>query len=139
MLQFLLDTDHLTLFDQGDPTVCSRLAAEPSGTVGISIVTVEEYLRGRLAQLARARDGPARIHRYGLLLASVRLLGDVPAVPFDQSAEDAFQRLLGLRLRVGTQDLKIAAVGLANQLIVVTRNHRDFSKVPGLGLDDWSV
>src|SRR6516225_3056977 len=63
MLQFLLDTDHLTLFDQGDPTVCSRLAAEPSGTVGISIVTVEEYLRGRLAQLARARDGPARIHQ----------------------------------------------------------------------------
>ncbi len=139
MPQFLLDTDHLTLFDQGQAAVCSRLAAQPHNGVGISQVTVEEYLRGRLAHLAQARDGAARIHRYGLWHTSIRLFLQVPLVPFHQIAEDEFQQLRGLRLRIGTQDLKIAAVALANRLTLVTRNQRDFGKVPGLLLEDWSV
>jgi tRNA(fMet)-specific endonuclease VapC len=92
-----------------------------------------------LAAVASARDGPTRIRRYALLLASVRLLNQFPLVPFDQAAENQFQQLLALRLRIGTQDLKIAAVARANNLVVVTRNRRDFGRVPGLRLDDWSV
>ncbi len=139
MLQFLLDTDHLTLFDQGHPAVCSRVAAQPADAVGITIVTVEEYLRGRLAQIARARDAVERVHRYGLLQSSIRLFCVVPLVPFDQNAENEFQRLLGLRLHIGTRDLRIAAIGLSRNLVIVTHNRRDFGKVSGIRLDDWSV
>ena len=60
-------------------------------------------------------------------------------VPFDQAAEDQFQLLRSQKIRIGTQDLKIAAIALANNLIVVTRNQRDFGKVPGLTVEDWSV
>jgi len=60
-------------------------------------------------------------------------------VPFDAACENQFQQLRALRLRVGTQDLKIAAVALANQLVVLTRNRRDFGRIPGLAVDDWSV
>jgi tRNA(fMet)-specific endonuclease VapC len=137
MLRFLFDTDHLTLYDQGDAHVVRRLATEPPGSVGVSAVTVEEYLRGRLGALARARDGAARIRRYALLLASVRLFHLFPLVSFDQAAENLYQQLR--HIRVGTQDLKIAAVALANHLTLLTRNRRDFGRIPGLVLDDWSV
>ncbi len=138
MLGYLLDTDHLTYLERGRPNLHARVLAA-AGAVGISAVTVEEALKGRLSHIARARDGVARVERYRYLLGTVELLNDYPLVPFDSAAEQEFQRLIGLRTRVGVQDLKIAAVALANGLTVLTRNHRDFARVPGLPIDDWSV
>jgi tRNA(fMet)-specific endonuclease VapC len=139
MLRFLLDTDHLTLYQRGHPPLGRRLALQPPDTVGVSVVTVEEALRGRLARVARAADGPARLLHYALLLETVQLFHQFAMVLFNQPVENQFQHLLSLRLRVGTQDLKIAAIALANHLTVLTRNRRDFGRVPGLALDDWSV
>ena len=112
MLQNLLDTDHLTLYDFGHPLVRHRLARYPPGAVGTSVVTMEESLRGRLAALARATNGPTRVACYGLLSRTVRLFHRLPTVPFDHAEEGEFQRLRSLRLNVGAQDLKIAAVAL---------------------------
>jgi tRNA(fMet)-specific endonuclease VapC len=42
-------------------------------------------------------------------------------------------------LGVGTLDLKIAAMALTNGLTVLTRNRRDFGRVPGMVIEDWSV
>ena len=43
------------------------------------------------------------------------------------------------KIRVGTMDLKIAAIALANDSTLLTRNIQDFSKVPDLKIEDWSV
>lgn len=139
MLQFLLDTDHLTLYQLRHAPLLNHLATLPLNRVGVSVVTVEEALRGRLAALARARDGKARIRLYPHFLASVQLFSQLQVVPFDQACEDQFQQLRALRLRIGSQDLKIAATALANQLVLITRNTRDFARVPGLRVDDWST
>jgi tRNA(fMet)-specific endonuclease VapC len=42
-------------------------------------------------------------------------------------------------IRIGTLDRKIGAIALANQLVVVTRNRRDFARIPALMLEDWSI
>jgi tRNA(fMet)-specific endonuclease VapC len=137
MLRYLLDTDHLTLFQRGHAPVARRVALEPPDAIGISVVSIEESLRGRLAQLARAGDGPARIKQYMLLEQSIQLFAQFPIVSYDQDAETNFQQLRALRM--GTQDRKIASIALAAQLILVTANRRDFARVPGLVLEDWSV
>lgn len=139
MLQFVLDTDHLTLFEHGHQPLKQHLAAHAPDSVGLTVVTVEESLRGRLAAIAKAPDGPARIARYALLLGSLNRFQAFPLAPFDRGAEDQFQQLQIMRLRVGSLDLKIAAIALANQLILVTRNRRDFGRIPGMLLEDWSV
>lgn len=139
MLQYVLDTDHLTLFEHGHAALVARVTAEPVGTVGVTAVTVEEALRGRLAHLARARDVAERIRRYQQMLETVQMLQCFPVASFGQAAEDRFQQLVPLRLRIGTQDLKIAAVVLSRGLTLLTRNRSDFARVPGLNLDDWTI
>jgi tRNA(fMet)-specific endonuclease VapC len=42
------------------------------------------------------------------------------------------------KLRVGTNDLAIAAITLAARGILVTRNTVDFQRIPGLVLEDWT-
>ena len=138
-VQYLFDTDHLTLWDQGDVKVVQRLAIEPVGTVALSIITVEEYLRGRLAYLSRARDATSRLQGYDWLQRSVQMLNSWVVVSHDSTVEQEYQQLLSRRLRVGSQDLKIAAACLAGKLILVTRNRRDFAQIPGLVIEDWSV
>lgn len=139
MLRYLLDTDHLTLLERGHGPLVHRLAAEPAGAVGVSAVTVEEALRGRLGYLSRRLDGAARVRAYALLLGTLELFNRMPVVPFDGACEARYQHLRSLKLRVGTQDQKIAAVALANNLTVLTRNQRDFVQVPGLVVADWAV
>ncbi len=137
MLRYLFDTDHLTLFQHGQARVVRRMKSQPPMALGISVVTVEEALRGRLAALSRANDGPTRIRQYALLGEALRDFAQFSVVSYDQPAEDEFHRLR--TIRIGTQDRKIAAIALANQLTLVTTNRRDFARVPGLVLEDWSV
>jgi tRNA(fMet)-specific endonuclease VapC len=115
------------------------VAASLPGELGTSPVTIEEMMRGRLAVLSRRLNSVQRIQAYDYLSSTLRVLCRVPIIAFDQACEQQFQHLLGLRLRMGVPDLKIAAVALANNLILLTRNRRDFLRVPGLALADWTV
>ncbi len=139
MLQFLFDTDHLTLFHHKQPSLMQQIAAHRADAVGISPISIEETLRGRLAPLARGLTGINRVKAYAHLAAAVEMLTLFPLVPFYLASESQFQQLHAARLRVGTQDLKIAAIALTKNLTLLTRNHRDFGRIPGLALADWSV
>jgi tRNA(fMet)-specific endonuclease VapC len=139
MLQFLFDTDHLTLYDYGHPRVRHRQVGQPSGVVGISPVTIQEYLRGRLAALTRHRSGALHVRAYANLVASIELFQHFPVAPFDAACDSEFQNLRALRLRIGSQDLRIAAIALVHNLTLLTRNRRDFAQIPGVKFDDWSV
>ena len=59
---------------------------------------------------------------------AVRFFAEQEVLPFDETAALYFQRFQQQRIRVGTPDLRIAAIALANRCTVVTRNRRDFER-----------
>jgi tRNA(fMet)-specific endonuclease VapC len=60
-------------------------------------------------------------------------------LPFNAKASAAFGGFVAQRVRIATMDLRIAAIALSETLTLVTRNSRDFGKVPGLILEDWTI
>ncbi|MFO0810276.1 MAG: type II toxin-antitoxin system VapC family toxin [Gemmataceae bacterium] len=62
---------------------------------------------------------------------------DLPAAEFDAPAADKFDRLRAAKMRIGTRDLKIAAICLVTGGVLLTANRRDFEKVPGLRFENW--
>ena len=70
-----------------------------------------------------------------------RLLNIV--LPFDKAAANVHAQirvhLERLGQVIGPYDLLIAAIALANNLTLVTHNTNEFSRVPGLVIEDWEI
>lgn len=66
-------------------------------------------------------------------------MGGWMILPFPAPAIRRFRSLLGMNLNVKGNDIRIAAIALEIGGIVVTRNLRDFQRIPGLTCEDWSV
>ena len=102
MIRYLIDTDHLTLLERGDAIVASNVTSRTPEEIAISVVTVEESLRGRLALLARATTGLSRVKRYRELHESIDLIRYIQILEYDDSAETNFLPLRALKLQIGT-------------------------------------
>jgi tRNA(fMet)-specific endonuclease VapC len=139
MSLFVLDTDSLSLLEQGHPVLSAKVRALQPGELAITVITVDEQISGRYAQLRRARRPDEVARAYDLLALTVQRLGSVQILPFTIAAIARFQQLVSLRLNVGKNDLRIAAVALEHGATVVTRNLRDFQRVPNLTVEDWAV
>jgi tRNA(fMet)-specific endonuclease VapC len=63
------------------------------------------------------------------------------SLPFDDAAALVYGRiraeLTALGTPIGPNDLQIAAIAIANNLILVTHNTREFGRVNGLQIEDW--
>ena len=136
---FILDSDHLSLHQRGHEPLKTHLLQVPSKQIAITIVSVEELIRGRLAQIRKATKPDARVKAYYWLSSTFNFLHDFNVIEYDSQAEFHFQRLISQKLRVGTQDLKIAAIALSQNAILVTRNRQDFERISALKIEDWSI
>ncbi len=138
MISHVLDTDMLTLFQEGHPVVCRRMLERPAEAIAVTVLTVEEQLSGWYTQVRQAKS-PARLAwAYGRLAANVRLLSRLQILPHDEPAIARFEQLRKLKLTIGKLDLRIAATVMERGATLVTRNKRDFQQIPGLRLEDWS-
>lgn len=137
-LLWVLDTDHLSLYRRGHPSVGARLHNVPQSQRTTTVISVEEQLRGRFAKIARARNATEWVAAYGVFQETLNDLTQLQILPFEQAAAAEFVRLKAKVRQVGTQDLKIAAIVLSVNGILVTRNLRDFTRIPGLAIEDWT-
>ncbi len=140
MILYILDTDHLSLIQRRHPIASDRYKTHARDRIFITAITAEEQLRGRLAVIHQTSQQPAQlITAYANFLKTLADLRELNVLTFDEDAAQHFQRLRQIKLRIGTQDLKIASIALAHSAILVTRNQRDFLQVPDLVLDDWTI
>lgn len=139
MIRYILDTDHVSLFQREHSMVMQRVNTTDPQTIGVTIITLEEQLYGRLNRIRRATSAESLVSAYAKLRYTWDFFSTINLLDFSQDAGDCYAELVRQRIRVGTQDLKIAAIALSVTGIVVTRNQQDFGKVPGLKLADWTV
>ena len=135
----VLDTDHFSELERGSPAG-KRLAqgVEADGSESaLTIVTVEERLRGWLAELARHHEPHRQISAYRKLEWQAGIFHEWIILPWDETAADMFVNLRQQGIRIGTMDLKIACITLAHDATLLSRNGREFSQVPGLRLANW--
>jgi tRNA(fMet)-specific endonuclease VapC len=137
--RYVFDTDMLTLYVEGHPKVADRVAAHPPRELATTVISVEEQLSGWFTMVRRAKGRAALAQIYRRLAETVAFLGQVPIISFTEAAMDRFDTLRGMKLNIGSMDLRIAAIVVEEGAILVTRNARDFRRVPGLAIEDWSA
>jgi tRNA(fMet)-specific endonuclease VapC len=138
----ILDTDVFSLLELPDSPEYKRFRAriaelDPPEPVATTVVTYEEQSRGRLATVNTARNERQLVEAYSHLRQHILNYRKVPLVEFDDAAAAMAVRLQKSKLRVGTLDLRIAAIALVNDALLVSRTLRDFKRIPDLRVEDW--
>ena len=135
----VLDTDHISVL--GDPSpvglrLLTRLEDAQEAVV-TTAVSVEENLNGWLQYIHQAKTPDQLIRGYDRLLSRVEFLSSWSVLSWDLRASQCYSDLRSSGVRIGTHDLRIASIVLAQDATLLTRNIKDFEQVPGLRIANW--
>lgn len=129
----VLDSNTISYYFRGDPLVVPQLQALRPADVGVPAI-VEYELRYGLLRLPDEAAAPR-------LAALARLLRPMQILPFDSECGAQAARLRvtleAAGTPIGPHDTLIAATALRHQATLVTRNVREFARVPGLSWVNW--
>ena len=134
----VLDTDILSLIQRRQQPYIQRLLTIPPEDRAITVVSIEEQFRGWLALIRRAKSRSALVDAYTRLSEALMFLSQLNILLFNDQAAEKLDALQRQKIRIGTLDLRIAAIVLSIDGILVTRNLADFQQIPGLTLEDWN-
>jgi tRNA(fMet)-specific endonuclease VapC len=142
-MRYLLDTDHFSVFQRqtGDAYQNLRIRmmrCSPTDFV-LSVVTVHEQFRGVHAYLNNAKRLEDLVLGYALLSDALKDYMFFRVLDFDDRAVQTLAALQQQKKQLSTMDARIASIALSRDLTLLTRNQRDFVKVPELKLEDWTI
>lgn len=131
-MSYLLDTDVCIVFLNGtDPAVRERLRDEGPGRVALCSVVKAELLFGA-RKGKRSRSNLERLQEF---------FRGFPSLPFEDAAAEVYGRVRAALAEtgrpIGPNDLLIASIALAGGHTLVSRNLREFTRVPGLEVEQW--
>lgn len=131
-MKYMLDTDIcIHLINKRPPKVLDRFHRNEVGDIGVSSVTVAELAYG----VAKSGSERNRAALEGFLLP-------LEIADFDQKAAWKYGDIRSALERagkpIGPYDMQIAAHALALGCTVVTNNLREFRRVPGLKVENWT-
>lgn len=127
----MLDTNIVSdIVRRPDSGVARRAAALEPATFAISIVVASELRYG-----AERRRSMSLTRQLEVVLSAIEILP--LAEPTDRHYGSIRSELERIGRPIGHNDLLIAAHARALDTTLVTRNVGEFSRVPGLAVDDW--
>lgn len=139
----LLDTDHISILHWQEQPACDRLVARlddlPADDIATSIVSFQEQVQGWLAYLNRAKKPAQIVEAYARLEMLWRSFLRMNVLSFTAEAQAIFAEVRRQVPRIETMDARIAAIALATNSTLLSRNLRHFRGVPGLVVEDWTV
>jgi tRNA(fMet)-specific endonuclease VapC len=142
-MKYLLDTDHLSIIQrevgQDYINLSNRMAQYLIFDFAVSVVTFHEQMLGSHAYINRARSPSQIVKGYEIIARILKDFTVLPVIQFDSNAATMFENIQSQGIQIATMDLRIAAIARSRNLILLTRNSRDFGKVPELVTEDWTV
>jgi len=135
-MKYLLDTNIVSYFlRDASPVLSQRILDSTPDTLAISIISAGE-LRYGLSKLPASKRATELAHRLSALLMAI------PVLPLTADAAPHYgntrAQLEAAGTPIGGNDLWIAAHALAHNMTLVTNNTREFERVQGLKLENWS-
>lgn len=133
--KFLLDTNIISeLVRNPQGIIADRIAQEGENSICTSIIVACELHFGAKKKLQQTGSGRI-LNQVELILSAIDVL------PFEALAEHHYAEIrTDLEQKgtpIGANDLLIAAHARAKTLTVVTANFSEFSRVPGLMVENW--
>ena len=134
-MTYLLDTNvWVALLRKSSAEVATRFqVVVPTGDLRVCSIVVAELRHGALRSAKPAANRAA----------TDALLAPFPSLPFDDAAAGHYaairHHLESTGQLIGPLDLQIAAIAFANGCVLVTHNTAEFSRVPGLTIEDWRI
>ncbi len=138
---YVLDSDVaslLTHYPNQQPHLVQKVSAMPIQQMWISIVTIEEAIKGAFALINNPKMPTAQIQSCELLRRIMQEYSRFRILPYDATAQQVYKNMTAAEKRVGTNDCKIAAIAMSRNFVVVTRNVRDFTRINGVVFEDWT-
>ena len=140
MSLWILDTDRISLFLAGNESVITQMGKH-SNDVAITIITVQELFNGWNGKINDPKQADRLSFLYSKLWKTTNFFKAITILNFDSNAENCYlnlrQTYKPLAKKRVAKDLRIASIALTQNAIVVTRNEKDFSQIPGLTIENW--
>ena len=131
---YLLDTNVCVMYINGrSESVRDRILSTPTDEMAVCSIVKAELFYGAM----RSNNSTRTLER------QQGFLNRFTSLPFDDEAALIFGQIraqLGRRgTPIGAYDLQIAAIALAHNLMLITHNTAEFSRVNDLQIEDWEV
>lgn len=135
------DTDILTELFAGNAALNQRLALVPPDERRIPIAAAGEVVRGWLAAIRQAEANRGRMtleFAFARFEESLVKMAPFALLPYTAAAHAQVQAWQSAKIRVGTNDMRIAAICVVHGAKLVTRNVSDYAQLPGLTFEEWN-
>ena len=138
----ILDTDSASLFLAGNQKLIDRVTQEVPHVV-TTIVTVQELFNGWAGRVNDPAEATNLVRIYGKLWQTTEFLKTIEILTFTELANKYYQHLIQehrfLSKKRLEKDMRIAAICLSVGGTIITRNQKDFTQVPNLKIEDWTL